>query len=121
VRYAGRCLVAIFDDRADAEQAVRALNTEGYPEAAVRMLHGAEAPIAHQLHHPRAMTRFAWAVSGKTQVGRVCQAYRQSLREGKSNVIVPVPSAAEARHVSHVLKPYHAYSCTYFGYAFEQL
>jgi hypothetical protein len=114
--YPANHVVAVINDRQEAEQAVQALRESGFTH--VEVLSGQDALQNVQLKmEKQSPLDKLWESARKivTDEGPSQQAYMDALRQGKSVVMVQVASAEDAERADEILRRYHAYTVLHFS------
>lgn len=115
-RYPTNHIIAIINDRQEAEQAVQALRTDGFTH--VELLSGADS--LHKVHEKKNEQNpldKLWESARKalTETEASEQAYLDAMRQGHSVVMAQVANTDDADRADATLRRYHAYTVQHFG------
>ncbi len=116
--YPHHYIVAVIDDRAEAQQAVQALRGAGWPEQDVRLFYGKEiAPRLSRIEGKRSLPEKLAAdvrhyVSDE---GVMAEDYEEEARLGHQILAVYTPHEEHVEQARRLLAAHHAHSIEHFG------
>ena len=111
--YPKEYLLAIANDRAQADRAMAAVQQAGFPEAEV--FTGQEVLAHHQglMEHRTLAQRLGSILSADEKL--VQDDYLEQMQDGKLIVMVHVPDATEVERAGHALGEQGAFMLRYYG------
>ncbi len=116
--YPHNYIVAVIDDRAEAEQAAEALSSAGWPENDIRLFAGQKiAPRLEQIEEQRSLPEKLAAdvrhyVSDE---GVMAEDYEEDARLGHQILAIYTPDDAKVEQARALLAAHHAHSIEHFG------
>jgi hypothetical protein len=115
-RYPTNHIIAVINDRQEAEQAAAAMRASGFTH--VELLSGQDSMrLVHQKMDEQNPLAKLWEDMRKalTDEGASERAYLDELRRGRSVVMAHVANAGDADRADEVLQRYHAHTVQHFG------
>lgn len=115
-KYPTNHILAVINDRNEAEQAVRALRDDGFTH--VELLTGGDSlRKVHQKESEENPLEKLWADAREalTEAESSEKAYRDALSIGHCVVMAGVASADDADRADDILRRYHAHTIQHFG------